>query len=533
MNNTKHIRMVSMLMLTFFAGALMAQQPAIQYMRPYDQRGVNVFEINKHKDTVQYDGFKLRIGAGFTQGFQKFTHTNSARVVLADGTTTWIEDDNGNFINRVTGAAAPGNFAPDPNVYGAWVYTPDPIGAPNTQRVLSNANQLYEMSAGFPLAQANLYFDVQLADGVRLHLANYMASHHHNEFWVKGGYLQVDKVSFLNSAFMDKLWTNLSLRVGHMEINYGDAHYRRSDGGHTLWNPFIENNIMDAFTTEIGWELYWYKKDLMLMMGYTDGEIQGNVTKPNDRDPNFYWKAAYDKNINDDLLVRLSGTFLTTKSSIRNTLYGGDRTGSNYQFVMDNNAATVTTAFTSGRFNPGITDNITSWVINPFIKFKGLEVFGTYEVVNGNSPVENGELQYSDPTNNDGTLKPVFDKLDKRQATQTAVDLLYRFGKKEQFFIGVKYNAVDAEIALGQATNTASYIYQGDRFDVTIKRTAFAGGWFITKNVLLKGEYVNQKYTGFPEFFDNRSTSATGFKDTSMFAKGEFKGFVIQGVVTF
>ncbi|QOI95982.1 MAG: hypothetical protein HRU69_00165 [Flammeovirgaceae bacterium] len=533
MNNLKHIGKVSTLLLTFFAGPLLAQQPAIQYFRPYDQRGVNVFEINKHKDTVAYDGFKLRIGAGFTQGFQKFTHSNSARVVLADGATTWIEDDNGNFINRVTGVAAPGTFAPDPNVYGAWVYTPDPIGAPNTQRVLTNSNQLYEMSAGFPLAQANLYFDVQLADGVRLHLANYMASHHHNEFWVKGGYLQVDKVSFLNSAFMDKLWTNLSLRVGHMEINYGDAHFRRSDGGHTLWNPFIENNIMDAFTTEIGWELYWYKNDLMLMMGYTDGEIQGNVTKPNERDPNLYWKAAYDKNVNEDLRVRLSGTFLTTKSSIRNTLYGGDRTGSNYQFVMDNNAATVTTAFTSGRFNPGITDNITSWVINPFIKFKGLELFGTYEVATGNSPVENGELQYSDPTNNDGTLKPVFDKLDKRKATQSAVDLLYRFGKKEQFFVGVKYNSVDAEIALGQATNTASYIYQGDRVDVTIKRTAFAGGWFITKNVLLKGEYVNQKYTGFPEFFDNRSTSAAGFKDTSMFANGEFKGFVIQGVVTF
>jgi hypothetical protein len=276
------------------------------------------------------------------------------------------------------------------------------------------------------------------------------------------------------------------------------------------------------------------KNGITLMMGYTDGEIQGNVSKPEDRDPNFYWKAAYDKQVNDDLRVRLSGSLLTTKSSIRGTLYGGDRTGSNYQFVMDNTAATTTTAFTSGRFNPGLTDNLTAWVINPFVKFQGLELFGTYEVAKGNTPMENGELQFSDPTNNDGSARAEFKKLDDRKATQLAVDVLYRFGKDEKFFLGAKYNKVDAEIVLGQATNTAgSYMYQGDRFDVSIDRTAFGGGWFITKNVLLKAEYVTQNYTDFPEYFDNKSTSAAGFKDSSMFAKGKFNGFVIQGVIAF
>jgi hypothetical protein len=41
----------------------------MQYFRYYDQRGVNVFETTK-VDTVAYDGLKLRIGAGFTQGFK-------------------------------------------------------------------------------------------------------------------------------------------------------------------------------------------------------------------------------------------------------------------------------------------------------------------------------------------------------------------------------------------------------------------------------------------------------------------------------
>jgi hypothetical protein len=424
------------------------------------------------------------------------------------------------------------NFVKDPNVWGAYVYTPDPIGAPNTQRIATNNNELYEMSGGFPLAQANLNFDVQLADGVRLHLASYMSSHHHNEFWVKGGYLQVDKVGFMNSAFMDKLWKNLTLKVGHMEINYGDAHFRRSDGGNTLLNPFMENYIMDEFTTEIGAELYWQKNGILVMGGYTDGEIQGNVTKPEERNPSLYGKLGIDKDINDDLRVRLTGSTYYTKSSISSTLFGGDRTGSNYQYVMEPLTATLTANAFSGRFNPGLRDNVTAFMINPFVKFQGLEFFGTYEVAKGNTAVENGELQYSDPTNNDGSAKTVFKKLDDRQTTQLAVDLLYRFGKDDKFYVGARYNKVDSEIALGQATNTASYISQGTRFDVSMDRKAFAAGWFITKNILFKAEYVIQNYTDFPEFFKNTSTS-TGYWDSSLLANGKFDGFVIQGVISF
>jgi hypothetical protein len=260
-----------------FTGVLaFAQQPAIQYFRYYDQRGINVFETSKN-DTVVYDGLKLRIGAGFTQGYQNLNHSNEST---------------------------------------------------------NTAVKLYEMGGGFPLAQANFNIDVQLYDGVRLNLVSYMSSHHHNEFWVKGGYLQIDKVKFLHSEFMDNLWKNLTLKVGHMEVNYGDAHFRRSDGGNTMWNPWIENNIMDEFTTEIGAELYWQKNGILAMGGFTDGEIQGNISDPSTPDgakrkPSLYAKVGFDKQLKDNLRVRLTGSAMTTKSSASNTLFGGDRTGSN------------------------------------------------------------------------------------------------------------------------------------------------------------------------------------------------------------
>jgi hypothetical protein len=224
------IRLVNVMMFIAITMGANAQQAPIQYFRPYDQRGINVFETSKI-DTVGYDGLKLRIGANFTQQFQSLRHTNSE-----------------NIVGEV------------------------------------NKNELYDLSPGFNLAMANFNIDVQLADGVRVSLVSYMSTKHHNEFWVKGGYFQIDKVGFLNNEFMNQLWKNLTLKIGHMEINYGDAHFRRSDAGNALYNPFIENNIMDAFTTEIGGELYWQKAGFLAMAGITDGEVQGSVTKGEDRD---------------------------------------------------------------------------------------------------------------------------------------------------------------------------------------------------------------------------------------------------------
>ncbi|MFN8804224.1 MAG: hypothetical protein ACK5YT_00215 [Bacteroidota bacterium] len=439
---------IGLLMLSSIA---FAQQPAIQYFRYYDKRGVNVFETSK-TDTIPYEGLKIRFGAGFTQGYQNLSHSN--------------------------GLPAP--------------------------------SALYEMGGGFPLAQANFNIDVQLYDGVSLNLVSYMSSHHHNEFWVKGGYLQIDKVGFMKSEFFDKLWKNLTLKVGHMEVNYGDAHFRRSDGGHTLWNPFIENNIMDAFTTEIGAELYWKKDGLFIMGGYTDGEIQGNVAAPSTpagakRAPSFYGKVGFDKQLKENLRVRLTGSVVTTSSSASNTLFGGDRAGSNYQYVMENAPVTLTGNSFSGRFNPGFRDNLTAFVINPFVKFGGLEVFGTFESATGKNSFENGE----------GVTG--YSKEPDRMATQTAVEALYRFGKTEQFYVGARYNTVAATIAEGYSATV-----RGTRTDVTIDRTSIAAGWFITPSILLKGEYVTQNYGGF---------LATGANNR--FYNGKFDGFVIQGAISF
>ncbi|RYE58136.1 MAG: hypothetical protein EOP48_04250 [Sphingobacteriales bacterium] len=420
-----------------FGSNLMAQ---VVNLRPYDKSGINVFEAPKDNNVV-FDKLSIQFGAGFTQSFQGLKHENAS-------------------------------------------------------------GGLYKITPGFNTANANLFMDVQLADGIRLNLTSYLSSRHHNETWVKGGYIQFDKLPFKGEVWKD-IMSLTTIKVGHMEINYGDQHFRRSDGGQTIANPFIENYIMDAFTTEIGGEIYVRKNAFFGMVAVSNGMIKGNIDElvatPQDanihKSPAFYLKGGFDKQVNSDLRLRLAASYYTNNSSGGQTLFGGDRTGSNYFMVMEKIGGTTTGNAFSGRFNPGFSKKVNALQLNAFVKLQGLEVFATYENAKGRSKTE----------------------LSERGAEQIAVDGVYRFGTSEDFFIGAKYNVVTAKLGNVAAAGTAPAInYPGD---VKVDRVAFAVGWFMTKNILLKGEYVTQKYKDFPTT-DYRSA-------------GKFNGYVIQAVVGF
>ncbi len=427
---------------TFFALAAFAvllplaasAQPNIypQYFRPYDQRGLNVFEPTK-LDTVGYDGFKLKWGAAFTQQFQMLDHENTAAA---------------NVVNGV------------------------------------NANELMKIGAGFNLATANLYLDAQLAEGVRVNLTSYLSSRHHSETWVKAGYLQIDGAPFLGVSAIDNIFQYLTLRVGHMEINYGDLHFRRTDNGNALYNPLVGNYIMDSFATEIGAEAYVHAGPVLAMVGMTDGEIQGNVTRPDDRAPSIFGKLGFDQQLNDAVRVRLTGSAYTTSSSINNTLYGGDRAGSRYYLVLENTRATTSANFTSGRMNPGLNDKVTALMLNPFIKFGPVELFGVVEQAKGRNAAETSERTWN----------------------QYGGEALFRFLPREQAYVAGRYNVASGELA-------------GSGADVSLNRFQVGAGWFVTPNVLLKGEYVNQNYEDFPT-----SDIRNG---------GRFNGLMIEGVIAF
>ncbi len=462
-----------LLFALLFGTQAMAQQPAIQYARSWDKDGINVFEPSKKAEQPEYTGFKLRIGGSFTQDFQSLTHSNNPVYAKVSATNA----TNKNLL------------------YG----------------VIKTEDSTSVTLRGFNLAMANLNFDIQIGDGVRVALENYMSARHHNEFWVKGGYIQFDKLPM----FGNPKWYSdyMRVKIGHFQPNYGDMQFRRSDGGNTMFNPFCENLILDAFATEIGGELYVFPADgFMGMVGMSSGFINGNIEKypdavnssgvvPTKKTPSIFAKVAYDKTFND-LRFRLSASLYNNPNIQRNTLYAGDRTGSHYFMVMEpalqstGVASTATAQFTSGRFNPNVSNRVTAIMFNPFVKYKGLEVFGTYEIMQG--------AVYADVT--DG-------RWNNRKFNQLAVEGLYRFLKNEQAYVGARYITMSGEPG-GTILNT-----DGSYATITISRTALVAGWFPTKNMLLKGEYVFQQYNDFPTA-DYRNG-------------GKFNGFMVEAVIGF
>ena len=404
---------------------------AMQYFRPQDKRGINVFETTKDPG-VEFTGFKLDINAAFTSQVQDLSHRNTAAPNVVSGV---------------------------------------------------NANELANIGFGFNNSTANLGLNAQLAPGIRVALTSYLSSRHHNETWVKDGYLQMDQ-SPIDFAPLKMLMEIATVRVGHMEINYGDAHFRRSDNGNAIYNPFVGNYILDSFTTEIGAEVYLKTYNVIAMGAVTGGEIRGTVTNPGQRGPAFIGKLGVDRQLTPDLRLRVTGSMYKADKAVSNTLYGGDRAGSRYYWVMENTQATESAQFTSGLINPGFRNKVTAYQLNPFVKFRGVEVFGVLERAEGKALIEVAERTFD----------------------QYAVDTVYRFLPNEQMFVGVRYNKAKGELP-------------GIAGEAGAERWQIGGGWFITPGLLAKLEYVNQKYFGYPE--------------TNVKNGGQFKGLMVEGVVAF
>jgi len=422
------IQYLSLALIVLLAIPTTAQsQRDLDNFRNPDQRGINQFEAPK--DSVStFDGLHVRIGGASTIQFQDLSHENSSDITLD------------------------------------------------------------ELEGNFNLATANLDLDVALYDGVRMHLRTYLSSQHHSEAWVKGGYIQIDKLDFISEGFAEGLMDHLRFKIGHMENNYGDAHFRRTDNAMATYNPFVGNYLMDSFTTEVGAEVYMFNGPWLGMLGVTNGKLNQSTKGDGSTSPSWLAKFGYDNQVTDALRFRLTGSLLHSPSNYGrgNYLYTGDRAGTRYYNVM--NGVTVDgestgDSFRAGRINPSFKNEMTSFMINPFLKYNGLEFFGIFETITGQDKNDT----------------------DTRNYTHVAGELIYRFGANEDFYLGTRYSNVNGEEKSGN--------------DISVNRFQLGAGWFMTKNIIMKAEYVNQNYND--------------YAPTDIHADGNFKGFSLEAAISF
>jgi len=429
------LSILTLLLLTIGSLDVQAQSDddrELQYFVNPDKTGLNQFEAPFTTD-IEFDGLEVRLGGANTLQFQGITHDN-------------------------------------------------------------DAGNLPDLESNFNLATSNLDFDVALANGLRMHLRTYLSSQHHPEAWVKGGYIQIDRLDFIAEDFAANLMDNLRFKVGHMQINYGDTHFRRTDNGAAIHNPFVGNYIMDSFTTEVAGEVYYYTGSFFGMLGLSNGKLnQSTEAGAFKTHATVYGKVGFDKQINDALRFRLTGSILSVSQSPSIYLYSGDRAGSRYYNVItpgNFRSGRYAPSFTPGRGqDPGVGE-MTSIMINPFLKFNGLELFGVIESVSGKQT---------------DSVAPGFSAPDSRSFQQFGGEVLYRFGASEDIYLGARYNNVNGEQSNG---------------DIDITRFNIGGGWFLTNNVLAKLEYVTQSYDG------------EGFAG-GPYDGAEFSGINIEAVISF
>ena len=150
---------------------------------------------------------------------------------------------------------------------------------------------------------------------------------------------------------------------------------------------------------------------------------------------------------------------------------------------MENTAATETAQAFSGAINPGFKNEVHAYMVNPFVQYRGLEVFGVIETADGRASTEP----------------------DARSWQQYAVDTVYRFAS-DSLFVGVRYNKAQGALT-------------GITGDAGAERWQVGGGWFITPGLLAKVEYVDQEFFGYPP--------------TNIRNGGRFHGMMLEGVVAF
>lgn len=435
-------KLLTITFLLLLAGGLFNTSTAqykkeLQYYRPVDQHGIYMFTPTKADTEYSYKGFKAYVGVGLTQQWQAIT-----------------EKTKGTDLS--TGLK----------------YNLTPIGP------------------GFNLPTANLYLDAQLARGMRLHLATYLSSRHHNEAYVKGGYLRIDAFPMLNSPEIDEIMKYVTLKIGDMETNYGDAHFLRSDNANTVYNPLVGNFLMDSFTTMDGGEVYVFNKGFLAMAGIAGGQfgVRPSVANPDSRRPALYGKIGYDGDVGNGVRFRLTGSIF--HSARFADLYAGDRSGSRYYNIMADAIPGYGRGGEgdpwSGRVTPGFSNGFTSFMINPYLQTGGLHLFGIIESTK--------EMKAN------------------HRAEQYAINAQYFLSNS--VYIAGRYNIAHGYLSAAGYPNNA---VPSDK--ETVNRVQFGAGWFLTPNILAKVEYMSQKYKKFPV--------------NSVYYGGEFNGLMIEAAIAF
>ncbi|MDP3703170.1 MAG: hypothetical protein Q8R78_02125, partial [Candidatus Omnitrophota bacterium] len=199
------------------------------------------------------------------------------------------------------------------------------------------------LSPGFQTAYGNFSFLADFEKQMEVYFNVFIAdSPHPDKLQGDEGYMLIRQLpdALGETRLATAIFDNIDVKAGQFELDFGDAHYRRSLNAAVQHNPLIGNYVIDPRSTEIGLEVSsdagrfpvnWligvgsggeaqdFQKNHALSL---HGKLWGHPTEHLRTSSSIYWTDQSD-----------------TPTSSRSNLFRANRSGSPYAGVLDNSSA--------------------------------------------------------------------------------------------------------------------------------------------------------------------------------------------------
>ena len=334
------------------------------------------------------------------------------------------------------------------------------------------------LEPGFQTAWGNLRFLANFDDKIEVYFNLFLSSRPHADS-LQGdeGYLVIRDLpgGLGNTSLGNQLFEHLDFKAGEFKIDFGDAHFRRSNNANAQRNPLVGNYVVDPRGTNIAVSAIGNKGPIKWLASVGAGDATGD----------FQAGSGYSVNGKiwahpaPDLRLSFSGYHADhsqTATGFPNAgtddqLFHNNRSGGMYGGVMaDGNAP--------GQVTPGNGQRVTA-----------LQYDATYDPANRPFEIYThvGWVQDAD-LNGTGAGSP-------REAwLYYAAEGVYNF--TDRLYAAARYSGASA-LSLTRSGAERTVLGRSSSGSGIVHRIQVGGGYWLHKNILTKLELVYQKYDDF------------------------------------
>ena len=328
----------------------------------------------------------------------------------------------------------------------------------------TTGNQLPHLTSGMQTAFGDLGFAGKFGkkQEVEMYFDLYLASRNHpSQTYGNQGYLLIhdipENLVSLHQA-LDPIFKRVDVKVGAFLVDFGDQIYHRSNNTIVQTNPLVGNFVIDPNLVSVGGEIMSKPGRYGWLVGVTNG------TNTED------WSAGRGVAYNGKVWVypiaplRLSGSVFRANHSdsatSTATLFSGNRSGERYGGVLGGGQA------------PG-----------DILARAGKDVTAYQGDVTWDSKAMPVRLYAHAGITKDSDLNGV---------AKGALEETWKYYSAE----GV-YKLTPTLYAAARFSGANADKFNGAASDGRVRRIQLGGGLWLTRNMLVKVEWVDQKYTGF------------------------------------